>query len=248
MAKVTGFTAERMLEIERSTVVHGAIEDADELVLYTRGGDRIRAGSIKGGTAEWIRDTQPVIEEHNKIIADNRESIQQMHDDIREATGVIEDLDGRINTDLPIAMDKAQSAMDDAVAALKKASNTVKDTIFEYAVSNSDTVAPTSGWSTERPARNPGQTIWMRTLLTKNNDSPGVYTFPIPLTGDEGDKGDKGVKGDAGADGNPGVSVVSITPLYRRVCIDDPESGSASPEVGSPRQVFLVDGQLEYEK
>ena len=62
MAKVTGFTAQRMLEIEQASVVDAAIEGADELVFYTRGGKRIRAGVIKGGTAEWIEEYKPIVD------------------------------------------------------------------------------------------------------------------------------------------------------------------------------------------
>ena len=47
MAKVTGFTAERMLDIEQSSIISAAIEGGDELVFYTKGGGRIRAGAIK---------------------------------------------------------------------------------------------------------------------------------------------------------------------------------------------------------
>lgn len=47
MATVTGFTAERMLEIENSTVVDGDIV-GDNLILRTRGGTEIDAGVVKG--------------------------------------------------------------------------------------------------------------------------------------------------------------------------------------------------------
>ena len=62
MAKVTGFTAERMLDIEQSSIISAAIEGGDELVFYTKGGSRIRAGVIKGGTAEWIEEYKPIVD------------------------------------------------------------------------------------------------------------------------------------------------------------------------------------------
>jgi len=47
MATVTGFTSERMLEIEESTVVDGEIQ-GDNLILMTRGGTPIDAGNVRG--------------------------------------------------------------------------------------------------------------------------------------------------------------------------------------------------------
>lgn len=47
MATVTGFTAARMLAIENDTVVDGDIV-AGELILVTRGGTQINAGSVQG--------------------------------------------------------------------------------------------------------------------------------------------------------------------------------------------------------
>jgi len=46
MATVTGFTKERMLAVENSTVVSGALNDVGHLILTTRGGDSIDAGDI----------------------------------------------------------------------------------------------------------------------------------------------------------------------------------------------------------
>ncbi len=55
MATVTGFTAERMLAIENSTVVDGEIV-GDNLILLTRDGTEIDAGSVKGEKG----DTGPI--------------------------------------------------------------------------------------------------------------------------------------------------------------------------------------------
>lgn len=48
MAIVTGFTAERMLEIENTTVVSGLVDVNGDLLLYTREGAEINAGHVKG--------------------------------------------------------------------------------------------------------------------------------------------------------------------------------------------------------
>lgn len=51
MATVTGFTAERMLVIENSTVVDGEVQ-GDNLILLTRDGTPIDAGSVRGPKGE----------------------------------------------------------------------------------------------------------------------------------------------------------------------------------------------------
>lgn len=48
MATVTGFTADRMLEIENETVVSGLVDVNGDLLLYTREGTEINAGYVKG--------------------------------------------------------------------------------------------------------------------------------------------------------------------------------------------------------
>src|SRR5262245_61711616 len=49
MAKVTGFTADRMLVIENTTVVDGEVQ-GDNLILMTREGTPIDAGNVRGAT------------------------------------------------------------------------------------------------------------------------------------------------------------------------------------------------------
>lgn len=48
MAIVTGYTAEKMNEINETTVVSGAVNTAGSLILKTRGGANIDAGRVKG--------------------------------------------------------------------------------------------------------------------------------------------------------------------------------------------------------
>lgn len=44
---ITGLTAQRMIQIEQASVVSGRIE-GDNLILTTKGGDPITAGSVRG--------------------------------------------------------------------------------------------------------------------------------------------------------------------------------------------------------
>lgn len=48
MATVTGFTAERMLQIENETVVEGEVDVNGDLILLTREGTAFNAGHVKG--------------------------------------------------------------------------------------------------------------------------------------------------------------------------------------------------------
>jgi microcystin-dependent protein len=65
MATVTGFTAERMLNIENSTVVDGEVQ-GDNLILLTRDGTPIDAGNVRGQKGDTGEVGQPV---HTGIIS-----------------------------------------------------------------------------------------------------------------------------------------------------------------------------------
>ena len=79
----------------------------------------------------------------------------------------------------------------------------VSSIVREFALSSSSTSAPSSGWSTTRPSRNAGQTIWVRDKTTYS-DGKVVYSTPYPATGDKGDTGATGPKGDKGETGAQG--------------------------------------------
>ena len=47
ITKITGLTAQRMIEIEQASVVSGRVE-GDQLILTTKGGKPITAGNVRG--------------------------------------------------------------------------------------------------------------------------------------------------------------------------------------------------------
>lgn len=109
------------------------------------------------------------------------------------------------------AVTDASNAWDEAQAAHQKAMEVETDVITleakavvgsvtEYAVSASETVPPTSGWSTATPERTPGTFIWMRTTITYGDDTTNT-TSPALLTGNTGSQGSQGIPGTDGADG-----------------------------------------------
>ena len=67
----------------------------------------------------------------------------------------------------------------------------------EYAISSSNTTAPTTGWSTTAPQWENEKYIWSRTKTTYSVGSP-TTTEAICVTGAKGETGATGGKGDAG--------------------------------------------------
>ena len=151
------------------------------------------------------------------------------------------------------AMAEASAAKDLAEEAVREVGDTVRDTEIEYAVNTSETVAPTSGWSTSTPTRTPGSFVWMRTIVTYADGDTSI-TSPALLTGNAGAKGDKGAAGDAGpkgdkgdpgargADGAPGKDGVGIESTA--ITYAQSTSGTTTPSSGWTTSVpTLVKGR-----
>jgi hypothetical protein len=114
-------------------------------------------------------------------------------------------------------------------AAYNLANQAVKSSVVEYAVSASETVAPTTGWSTATPARPPGQFIWVRTTVTRNDNTTST-TNPALLTGNTGATGPQG---DAGPQGVPGPTGPGGQQLYTWVkYADTPTTGMSDLPAG----------------
>lgn len=87
------------------------------------------------------------------------------------------------------AVEAAQKAANEAKAL---AQTLVASVDVEYALGDTSTTAPTSGWSTDSPAWTQGKYIWQR---TKSVDGSGAnrYSEPTCIQGAKGDTGDTGV-------------------------------------------------------
>lgn len=118
---------------------------------------------------------------------------------------------------------------DDAEANAKSAAqgwvDQVKNTSLtgvtvEYAVGSSETVAPTTGWSSATPTRTPGTFIWFRSTSTRGDGST-VTTNPALLTGPAGAQG---IQGPKGADGQPTYTWLKYA--------DTPTSGMSDSPTG----------------
>lgn len=98
----------------------------------------------------------------------------------------------------------------------KSAVNAVK---VEYALSDSATTAPTSGWSTTAPAWVDGKYMWQKTTTTKGDGTSASTTTCIAgatgATGAKGDKGETGAQGAQGAAGKDGKGVKTYAITYQ---------------------------------
>lgn len=101
------------------------------------------------------------------------------------------------------------------VATEEEVNSAVKDVKIEYALSDSTTTAPASGWSTEAPEWVAGKYMWQKTTTTLVSGEvlPSTMTCiqgakgdtgATGATGPKGDTGEKGAKGDTGATGPKG--------------------------------------------
>ena len=72
-----------------------------------------------------------------------------------------------------------------------------------YALSNSSTTAPTSGWSTTAPEWQEGKYMWQKTITIYANETT-EESNPTCIQGAKGQDGAKGDKGDPGQDGTNG--------------------------------------------
>src|SRR5699024_5770137 len=93
-------------------------------------------------------------QELDDAAAKAREDLDELDDKLGQAFPG----DNIFNVDLAIqqAKDLAEQQFNDSITG----------TLVEYARNTSESSAPTSGWSTTPPARDPGTFIWMRTTVS----------------------------------------------------------------------------------
>ena len=101
---------------------------------------------------------------------------------------------GTSNTDIGSALDKIED----------KVQKTTKSIDTYYAISNSATVAPSSGWSLNTPTWQDGKYIWSKTKTTYTDGST-KESNPVCITG---------AKGESGSSGSAGKGIKSVTNYY----------------------------------
>lgn len=136
---------------------------------------------------------------------------------------VVQDWIADSGAELEANLTQAQADLDAAEANIAEAQNvldaafpngainvegalagTITGYVVEYAVNSSETVPPTSGWSTDSPTRNPGTFVWYRTIVTYG-DGTTAASSPALLTGNTGAPGV----------GEPGVGIESTEIRYQ---------------------------------
>ena len=112
-----------------------------------------------------------------------------------------------LNTQITDAQSALNAAFPSGVFDVEGAlDTTITGTVIEYAVNSSETVAPTTDWSTTQPTRTPGTFVWFRTKITygsgtTNTSSAALLTGNTGATGPEGPQGSQGIQGPPGDDG-----------------------------------------------
>lgn len=99
-----------------------------------------------------------------------------------------------------------------------KYNTALKSSVVEYSVHSSETVAPTTGWSSSTPTRTPGTFIWYRTVLTYGDNTTSTSS-PALLTGNTGS---------TGAPGTNGAPAAFITLTATTQVLTSPAAGGAT--------------------
>ena len=86
-------------------------------------------------------------------------------------------------------------------------SNTIKNVDVLYALGDSSTQAPTTGWSTTAPQWQSGKYMWQKTITTLG-DNTSKESDPTCITGA------KGQDGSPGTPGAPGTSIENVDVFY----------------------------------
>lgn len=180
----------------------------DDLVAFdaTIGGFNITNNSIYSGVKSSVNNTTRGIyldKEGQFAVGDSNNFIKYFKDTdnvykLKIAAGVIE-------------MGGSGQTLEKEIEDIKEATNkAVKNIEVLYALSNSETTAPTTGWNTVAPTWTAGKYMWQKTVVTYNDNTtdesdPTCIQGAAGKDGTDGQQGPKGDKGDPGADGQDGA-------------------------------------------
>lgn len=132
--------------------------------------------------------------------------VEEVGDRSEKKTSITQDING---------ITQSVSEVEEKVENVEKTANTAKDTAenlqntsiskveVKYALSDSSTDPPTTGWSTTAPKWTDGKFMWQKTTTTYANNKT-VDSAPTCLTGATGQTGEQGKQGEPGKDGTNG--------------------------------------------
>lgn len=132
--------------------------------------------------------------------------IEETTEQGQKLTEVEQTIDGITQTVSSVET-KVETIEETANTAIENADEIKKQTIYAvdvmYALSNSSTEAPTTGWSTTAPEWENGKYMWQKTVITYG-DGTTEETSVTCITGATGEKGENGKDGTDGKDGADG--------------------------------------------
>lgn len=151
----------------------------DDLVAFgaTIGGFKIGKNSIYSGVKESVNNTT------RGIYLDN--TGQVAFGDGSNYIKYFKDTDGKYKLDISAATIRLGSSGSTVEESLN---NSPADFRVEYALSDSTTTAPTSGWSTTAPQHSYGRYMWQRVVTVYKNETEKVGN-PTCIAGGKGDDG-----------------------------------------------------------
>lgn len=100
-------------------------------------------------------------------------------------TGLLSDKTGNNYWDLDTGEFRLAATATVGGQPIATADVTIKKVDVEYAAGDSNTEAPTDGWSTDSPQWEPGKYIWQRTVTTMANNNQ-VVSDPVCIQGEAG--------------------------------------------------------------
>ena len=180
----------------------------DDLVAFdaTIGGFNISAHSIFSGAKASIDNTTRGIymDDQGQInIGDSNNFLKYFKD----SDGIYKLLISAGSIELGGSGKTVEDEINDIKDITKK---TIKIVQVLYALSTSETVAPTTGWSETAPQWKSGKYMWQKTIVTYVDDTTLESATCIQgakgQDGATGPQGPQGIKGDPGTDGKDGAA------------------------------------------
>lgn len=125
-----------------------------------------------------------LIREPAPLAQKNRDIAREIAQERKERLAQVKAVDQKATN----AQSTADAAKQESSAAKLAADKAITENVVQYAVGDSAETAPESGWSSSTPAREVGQYIWFRAVVTYG-DGQTKITAPALLTGDAGAPG-----------------------------------------------------------
>ncbi len=158
-----------------------------------------------------LKQQADVTDEQLAVAQEAVEEAQAAADSAQEAADAAAAAADSLDDRVTIAESNITQLATQISSTVSKVEMAVSSVKIEYALSDSATTAPTSGWSTTAPAWEDGKYMWQKTTTTKGDGTSSATTTCISgATGATGAQGAKGDKGDTGAAGK-GVKSTAIT-------------------------------------